>query len=128
MYLAHFLIPIAVYFLIKKDEIILFGLLIGNLIDLDHIFLRITGIVPWFQNICSVDGFWKCNGFLGYPLHSVYMIVALIITSIILFFLMEEEKELKVTKWVFWICIGALLNLTLDFIQLSTGVGFVIQG
>ena len=106
----------------------LIGLLLGNLIDIDHILLRITGIVPWFYNICGEDYFWKCNGFLGYPFHSVYMIVALIFVSIILFFLMEEEKELKINRWMFWICIGAILHLFLDLFQLTTGVGFVVNG
>jgi hypothetical protein len=106
----------------------LFGLLFGNLIDLDHIFFRVTGMVPWMESICSVKNFWDCNSFFGYPLHSVYVFISLIAVSIILFFLMQEEKELKVTKWMFWICIGALVNLFLDFIQLTTGTGFVISG
>lgn len=127
MYLFHYILPFIIYYFVRSKTI-LFGLLLGNLIDLDHIFLRIFGVVPWFQNICSIDGFWKCNGFLGYPLHSVYMVVTLIVTSIILFFLMEEEKELKVTKWMFWICIGALIHLSLDLVQLFTGIGFVVQG
>jgi len=126
MYLAHIILPFIIYY-IFRNKIVLWGLLLGNLIDLDHIFLRIIGGVPWFQNICEIKGFWKCNGFLGYPFHSVYMLVGLIVVSIILFFLMKEEKELKITKWMFWICIGAILNLLLDFVQLSTGIGFVIS-
>jgi hypothetical protein len=127
MYLAHYILPFAIYYFFRS-KVMLGGLLIGNLIDLDHILLRIFGIVPWFQNICGTDYFWKCNGFFGYPLHSVYVLVSLIVTSIVLFFLMNEEKELKINKWMFWICIGALLNLSLDFVQLLTGVGFVVSG
>jgi len=123
MYLAHYLLPFAIYYFFR-NKVMLVGLLLGNLIDLDHIFLRVIGVVPWLQNICSDGYFWKCNGFLGYPLHSVYMLVALIITSIILFFLMEEEKKLKITQWMFWICIGAILNLFLDILQLAIGFGF----
>ena len=126
MYLAHILIPLIVYYF-YRNKTVLFGLLLGNLIDLDHIFLRILRIVPWFENICSVGGFWRCNSFFGYPLHSVYVFISLIAVSIILFFLMEKERELKINKWIFWICIGTLVNLFLDFIQLTTGAGFVIS-
>ncbi len=105
----------------------LFGLLLGNLIDLDHVLLRIEGVVPWFQSMCP-GVFWKCSGFFGYPFHSVYMIVALIAASAVLFFLKQEETDLKVDKWMFWICIGALIHLFLDFIQLTTGAGFAVQG
>jgi hypothetical protein len=125
MYFAHYILPFIVYYF-YRSKTILFGLLLGNLIDLDHILIRIIGTVPWLQNICSIDKFWKCNGFLGYPFHSIYMIISLIVVSIVLFFLMDEEKEIKITKWMFWICIGALLNLSLDFVQLLTGVGFVV--
>jgi hypothetical protein len=102
------------------------GLLLGNLIDLDHILLRINGTVPWRESICFMKNFWECNGFFGYPLHTVYMVIALIATSAILFFLKEEESDIKIDKWLFWICIGALLNLLLDFVQLTTGTGFVV--
>ncbi len=125
MYLVHYILPFIIYYF-YRNKIMLWGLLLGNLIDLDHLFLRITGLVPWFQNICSSGVFWKCNGFYGYPLHSIYMIITLIVTSALLFFLKQEETNLKVDKWMFWICIGALLNLSLDFIQLITGVGFVV--
>jgi hypothetical protein len=123
MYLAHYILPFILYYFFR-NKIMLWGLLLGNLIDLDHVFLRITGMVPWFHNICSEGYFWKCNGFLGYPLHSVYFLVALIITSTILFFLKEEEEKLDIEKWMFWICIGAILNLSLDLLQLAIGFGF----
>ncbi len=128
MYLAHYLLPILVYLFVTRDKIVLFSLLIGNVIDLDHIFLRLNGTVPWFSSICGDKLVWRCSAFFGYPFHSVYAIVSLIVLSIILFFLMEKQKELKINKWMFWICIGILIHLMLDFVQLSTGVGFVISG
>ncbi len=100
----------------------------GNVVDLDHILLRLKGYVPWMGNICGEKFFWHCNGFLGYPSHTVSVMITLIILSGILFFLMKKQKELNINKWMFWICNGALLNLILDFIQLSTGVGFVVSG
>ena len=128
MYLAHYVLPIAIYFLIKKDKIMLFGLLLGNIVDLDHVLLRLSGSVPWLSSICGDKFFWKCSGFFGYPFHSAYVIVSLIFLSVILFFLMKKQKELKINKWMFWICIGALLHLALDFTQLTSGVGFVVSG
>ncbi len=104
------------------------GLLLGNIIDFDHILLGLNKTVPWLGNIYNTDIFWNCNGFFGYPPHTVYVMISLIVLSVILFVLMKKEKELKINGWMFWICNGALLNLILDFIQLSTGVGFVIHG
>jgi hypothetical protein len=123
MYLAHIIIPLIIFYF-YRNKIMLFGLLLGNLVDLDHLLLRIEGFVPWFQSICRTKDFWKCNGFFGYPLHTPYMIVGLIILSAILFALMKKDKDFKVTKWMFWVCIGALLHLSLDFIQLVTGFAF----
>ncbi len=125
MYLAHYILPFLLYYFFR-NKIMLLGLLFGNGIDIDHILYRINGMVPWLKSICLSDGFMKCNGFFGYPFHSIYMIISLIVVSILLFYLMEKQKDLKVNKWLFWIAIGALLHLTLDFVQMVTNVGFVV--
>jgi len=126
MYLAHYLIPLLLFF-IFKDKIMLYGLLLANLIDLDHIFLRIFGSVPLFGSICGFKEFWKCNGFFGYPFHSPYVWIFFIITSFFLAILREKNKDSKEIKLLFFISLGIVLHLFLDFIQLSTGVAFVIN-
>jgi hypothetical protein len=128
MYTLHYIIPILLYFLLNQNKRVLFGLLIGNLVDLDHIYLRVNGTVPWLSNICEKNHFWNCSSFGEYPLHSTNMLISLVVTSVILFFLMKRDKELKITYWMFWISIGALLNLLLDYVQLLSGIGFVVSG
>lgn len=119
MFLAHYLLPFIVYYF-HKSKVMLWGLLIGNIIDLDHVYSRLIGEVPWFESACPGGLGTQCS-FGLYPLHSLNVAVALVVISIILFFIMRKNKKTQI--W-FWIAIGALLNLLLDYIHLITGFGF----
>jgi len=126
MYLAHYLIPV-ILFIFFKDRIMFLGLLIGNLIDLDHLFLRFIGKVSFSKSICDISEFWKCNGLFYYPLQNVYAWSFFIISSLLFFYLMINEKyakNKKTYKLFFFSSIGVVLHLTLDFIQLVTGFAF----
>jgi len=125
MYLAHFILPFAIYYLIKKDKIMLFGLLLGNIVDLDHISFRINHGIEIFTSSC--DNFLEQCSFGTYRMHSLNSVISLSIASVILFVMIKKHKEMKSVYWIFWACIGALLNLLLDYIHLLTGVGFAIR-
>lgn len=116
MYLIHYILPFVIYYFVR-NKTMLFGLLLGNIIDLDHIYLRIMGIVPWFGSICAGRHFWNCGSFGVYPLHSVYVMITFLILSVILFFLMKKDKKLKITQWMFWISMGVSIHFILDFIH-----------
>ena len=120
MYLFHYLLPIAIY-IIYKNKIMFWGLIFGNFIDLDHIYLRLVGNVPWTESICGIGNVWQCSGFFGYPLHSVYVLVFFIMISMIVFPFMIDDKKAKSLPWIFWISIGVLIHFVLDFIQIATG-------
>ncbi|MFA5857274.1 MAG: hypothetical protein WC867_07965 [Candidatus Pacearchaeota archaeon] len=93
----------------------LFGLLLGNIIDLDHIYYRIIGKAPWFGSACEEFGM-QCS-FNFYPLHNSTMaVVFLIFTALLLI----EDKRIK---FFGWFALGALLNLIIDYIHLKTGFG-----
>jgi hypothetical protein len=123
MYLAHYLLPFITYFF-YRSKIVFGGLLLGNLVDLDHVYSRLVGTVPWEGNMCGFEKFWECNGFFGYPLHSFYVILFIIMISMVIFPFMIDNKKDKKLKWMFWICIGFLIHFALDFIQLVTGFAF----
>jgi len=93
----------------------LWGLLLGNLIDLDHIYLRMIGKVPWFSSACSEFGM-QCS-FGVYPLHSGFFAILFILLAGLIF---VKNKKIK---FVGWLCLGAFLNLALDYIHLITGIG-----
>jgi hypothetical protein len=116
MYLIHYIIPLAIYHFVRS-KILLLGLLLANLVDLDHIYFRIIGIVPWFESMCTKGHFWNCGSFGFYPVHSVYLMISVFIVSIILFFLMKKDK-LKITKLMFWISIGILIHFSFDLLHL----------
>lgn len=101
----------------------LWGLLLGNAIDLDHIYLRMIGQVGWFESACP-EGLGSQCSFGIYPLHSpiVVGILLFIVGGIHLMGKIDGRKS-KETKWIFWISIGALLNLLLDYIHLVIGFG-----
>ncbi len=112
----HYILPFLIYYFIKKEKVMLYGLLAGNLIDLDHIYLKIIGKVGWFESACS-NGLGSQCSFGIYPLHNLTSAVILIIASIILF--KQKNKNFKL-NFVFWLLIGAILNLVLDYIHLVT--------
>ena len=118
MFLLHYLIPIAIYYFIKKDKVILFGLLAGNLVDLDHVYYRLIGKVGWFESACS--GGSQCS--IGtYPSHDpLFLIVFTAVGMLTAYFILSEEK--KKLKGLIWILTGVLLHLVLDYIALITGV------
>jgi len=120
MFLLHYVLPFIIYWTRKtKDKIMLWGLLLGNLIDLDHIYYRIIGKVGWFESACP-EGFGSQCSFGLYPLHNPASAAILMVIAISSFVYFKEKKE---AKWIFWISVGALLNLLLDFIHLVTGFG-----
>jgi hypothetical protein len=146
MYIAHYLIPfifVFIYLIFFKKEkiisnrkldieliklknkkifittvgIIFFGLLLANLIDLDHIFLRILGDVPWFGTSCGESGL-VCSSINFYPLHSlIFLIASLVLTPLIFF----KDNKIKFFGWLF---LGVAIHLGLDYIQYFTGFGF----
>jgi len=93
----------------------LWGLLLGNLIDLDHIYLRMIGEVPWFGSACLEFG--KNCSFGVYPLHSPLFVLIFFIFGALVF---SPDKRLK---FVGWLSLGASLNLVLDWIHLLIGFG-----
>jgi hypothetical protein len=93
----------------------LFGLLLGNLIDLDHIYYRLIGKVGWFKSACPEIGMQCSFGF--YPLHNwIVLVISLI------FFPLIFSKNKKI-KFIGWLSLGVFLNLVLDLIHLFTGIG-----
>jgi hypothetical protein len=106
----------------------LLGLLLGNLIDLDHLFLRFLGKVSFSKSICDISEFWRCNGLFYHPLHNIYVWLFFIISSLIFFYLIvnskKPSKNKKIYKLFFFSSLGITLHLTLDFIQLITGFSF----
>jgi len=136
MYLLHYILPFVVYFLFLKREekrgeikkrkkksffdiprgkLILYGLLLGNLIDLDHLWYRLVGKVWWFDSACINFGQQCSFGF--YPLHSQ---VTLVVFSA--FFIGSFHKGRKI-ELVGWLALGAVINLILDYVHLITGFG-----
>lgn len=114
MFLMHYLLPLVIFYF-YRNKAMLWGLLLGNLIDLDHIYYRIIGKVPWFESACSHLGAQCSIGF--YPLHNIYVgIFCLIFSGLVLF----KDKRIKFIGLMF---LGAFLNLLLDYIHLITGVG-----
>ena len=91
------------------------GLLLGNIIDLDHIYLRIVGKVGWFESACPHVGMQCSFGF--YPLHSLTFAICFLLLSGLIFM---KNNKLKFLGWLF---LGAFLNLVLDYIHLISGFG-----
>jgi hypothetical protein len=93
----------------------LYGLLLGNLIDLDHIYYRVIGRVPWFESACSNLGQQCSIGF--YPLHNIYIFIISLILSA---FLASKNKKMRFIGWIF---LGAAIHLSLDYIHMIAGFG-----
>ena len=85
-----------------------------------YVYLRLIGEVPWFESACPGGLGTQCS-FGIYTLHNLSVAIALVVISVLLFFVMRKNKKIQI--W-FWIAIGALLNLLLDYIHLITGFGF----
>lgn len=119
MFLAHYILPFIIYHARKvKDKVMLYGLLIGNFTDLDHILLRIKGDIPWFESACPGGLGTQCS-FGTYPMHSLGFFMLMVIFAIFTYKGMRQKK--KNHRWLFWISTGVALNLVLDYIHLTTG-------
>ena len=112
MFLAHYIIPLIIFYF-YRNKIMLWGLLFGNLVDLDHIYYRIIGKIGWFESACGKIGKGCSYGF--YPLHSFTFIVIFLILSFLIF---HKNKKAKFIGWLF---LGAALNVMLDFVHIKTG-------
>ena len=115
MFLLHYLLPLAIFYF-YRNKIMLWGLLLGNAIDLDHVYLRLLGEVPWFGSACARVGTNCSIGF--YPLHNWSFALSALTTGILVF---HKNKRLKL---IGWLGIGVFLNVLLDFIHMISGFGF----
>ena len=91
------------------------GLLLGNLIDLDHVYYRLIGKVGWFESACEHFGQGCSLGF--YPLHNLYLAPVFLLLGGLIF-----VKNKKV-KFIGWLGLGAFIHLILDYIHLLIGFG-----
>lgn len=114
MFLLHYILPFVIFYFFR-NKLILFGLLLGNLIDLDHVYYRIIRKVPWFKSACKKFGM-QCS-FNFYPLHNLTSAIVFLTLSLSIF--IEEP----IIKFFGWMAFGAFLNLTLDYIHLKIGFG-----
>lgn len=114
MYLLHYIIPAVLYKFLKNKEM-LFGLILANLIDLDHIYYRIIGRVGWFESACSEFGRNCSLGF--YPLHNWNIAIILFPLIIGIF---QKDKRLQLGGWIY---IGFCIHLILDSIHQVIGFG-----
>ena len=101
---------------LTKARLMFWGLVLGNLIDLDHLYYRIIGKVSWTDSHCQTF-FMKCSSIGFYPFHKVYFIFIFMALSSLVFF---KKKEIK---FLGWLAFGAFLNLILDMIQYIIGFG-----
>lgn len=122
MYLAHYIIPIILY-LFKKNKIMLYGLLAGNIIDIDHIYLRVIGEVPWFESACTHGIGTQCS-YGYYPLHNTPALLIMAVISVGLLISTIYYEDNKKLSFAFWLVAGAILHLLLDFIHFMTGFAF----
>ena len=114
MFLLHYIIPIAIFYF-YRNKIMLFGLLLGNLIDLDHVYYRIIGKVGWFESACPHLGMQCSFGF--YPMHNLASVIIFLLFSSLIF--MKNKK----IKFIGWLSFGAFLSLFLDYIHSIIGFG-----
>jgi len=112
MFLPHYLIPLIIFYFCR-DKIMLWGLLLGNLVDLDHIYYRLIGKVGWFESACPHFGM-SCS-YNTYPLHNFTFIVIFLILSFLIF---NKNKKIK---FIGWLSMGAALNIIIDLIASVTG-------
>jgi hypothetical protein len=114
MFLFHYILPLIIFYF-YREKIIFFGLLLGNLVDLDHVYYRIIGKVEWFGSACAQLGDQCSWG--TYPLHNWTFVIIFSIFSGLIF---TKNKKLR---FIGWLSIGALLNFALDYIHALTGFG-----
>jgi hypothetical protein len=93
----------------------LFGLFLGNIIDLDQVYYRIIGKVDWFGSACLSLGMQCSFGF--YPLHNLTFAIIFFVFSVLIF---TKNKKIK---FIGWVSLGAFLNLFLDYIHMITRIG-----
>ena len=120
-YLIHYLIPLGIYYF-NRNKKILYGLLLGNLIDLDHIIPRLQGKINWTESACGhlLD---SCS-FGNYPLHNFTALFILIVIAISIYIYYKYKKiELNL---LFWLLIGAILNLVVDLIYIMNNFSGII--
>jgi len=114
MFLLHYILPFIIFEFYKNNKM-LFGLLIANLIDLDHIYLRLVGKISFFESACNNVGS-NCS-FGMYPLHSIWFCILGIFLAL---FLLFKNKNLKL---IGWIGIGIIIHLFLDILHYLIGFG-----
>lgn len=117
MFILHYILPLIIFYF-YRNKTMLYGLLIGNLIDLDHIYIRLIGKLGWFESACQ-NGLGSQCSFSVYPLHSFPVITSFFILAIVSY---NFYKSNMFWKWVFWISLGALFNYLLDYIHLISGI------
>lgn len=118
----HYLLPLIIFYFFR-DKIMLFGLLLGNAIDLDHMYYRIIGKVEWFESACEKGIGSQCS-FGFYPLHNLATFLTLIIIALLLILVnlyYKNNKHKFKIKLFYWIAIGVIIHLILDFTHLMTG-------
>lgn len=115
MFLMHYAIPLIIY-LFNTDKTMLIGLLLGNIIDLDHIYARIIGKIGWKESVIKKYGKSAIFGF--YPLHNYKVMVILIIVASATFPTFFVFKSFQI---VWWVIIGAISNQVLDIVAKHTG-------
>jgi len=94
----------------------LWGLLLANLIDLDHIYARLVGNVSWFGSACP-KGFGTQCSFGLYFSHSW----AMLIIGILLISLIFMKK--KYLKFIGWLGAGIIIHLLLNYLHYLISFG-----
>ena len=129
MFTLHYIIPLIIFYF-YRNKIMLWGLLLANLIDLDHIYYRLIGQVGWFESACPHLGMQCSLGY--YPLHTfIVFIISILITGISFFILKldvfkisKKQKRSKFyIKLIFWISVGIIIHFCLDYLHLLMGFG-----
>lgn len=101
----------------------LFGLLAGNLMDLDHVPSRVIGHREILKSACE-EGFGTQCSFGTYALHSWEFAIALVVTIGLLYLFRKTFVKKHISFGIgIWLAIGALLNMLLDLIHLWIGFG-----
>ncbi len=113
MIFLHYILPLVLFYFLR-DKLMLLGLLLGNLIDLDHVYYRIIGKVGWFSSACSSLGKECSIGF--YPLHNPYLALLFCLGTLFLF---SKKKPLRLCGWIF---LGAFIHYLLDSLAFFSGV------
>jgi len=119
MFTFHYILPLIVYFFYRNKNL-LFGLILGNIVDLDHVYMRVVGDAPWFSSACS--GFGHQCSWNFYPLHNHFvLIVTLFLSLFSAYGIYRKDRLIEIFGWT---ALGISLNLFLDLVHLATGFGF----